>query len=508
MTGTIARNLLDAPPPADTEAEKMVLGSVLTSDNPEETFTTVSDRLRPEDFHDDANRIIFEAMNRLRQNNMPIDLKLLCDSLKSTTANDVRAFDEVGGAAYIHSLAKSVPKATHARYYALNVREKADKRQLFDFAIQAAQAAHNGKPAADVIASLRESLDGIDHRNIGGMASPMTIGALVAGNASLAPMIIDRLLRGGETANIIAAPKMGKSWLAYDLALSVATGGEWLGRYRCERGRVLLIDNELHAGTLAHRIPTVATALGIAESEYRPQIDVLSLRGRLIDLHGIARLLMPVEPGTYSLIILDAWYRALPSGANENDNGGIAMLYNLIDQMAANLGCAWVNIHHASKGAQADKSVTDVGAGAGSQSRAADTHIILRPHEDEGCIVLDAVVRSSAPVEPLALRWQYPCWHPADELDASRLRRPESARDRKQKADDADGIAKIVSALTGQKQMTPRELRDTGLSRDRLKRLLDRLYADKRVSREPTKIRGNDTFNYRLSEPHMDVGDE
>ncbi len=43
---------------------------------------------------------------------------------------------------------------------------------------------------------------------------------------------------------------------------------------------------------------------------------------------------------------------------------------------------------------QAGKAITDVGAGAGSQSRATDTHLILRPHEEKNCAVLDAAVRS------------------------------------------------------------------------------------------------------------------
>jgi RecA-family ATPase len=66
---------------------------------------------------------------------------------------------------------------------------------------------------------------------------------------------------------------------------------------------------------------------------------------------------------------------------SENDNASMAAVYNAIDRYADRLGCCFVAIHHASKGSQAEKSVTDVGAGAGSMSRAADTHLILRPHE-------------------------------------------------------------------------------------------------------------------------------
>ncbi|MCD4825945.1 MAG: helicase RepA family protein, partial [Phycisphaerae bacterium] len=108
-------------------------------------------------------------------------------------------------------------------------------------------------------------------------------------------------------------------------------------------------------------------------------------------------------------------------GTDENDNGAIAYLYNLIDRYAGQLQCAFVLIHHASKGNQSGKAVTDVGAGAGSQSRAADTHLILRPHEEEGITVLESAVRSWPPMEPLGLSWEWPLFTPTAEVDTSAL---------------------------------------------------------------------------------------
>jgi len=45
--------------------------------------------------------------------------------------------------------------------------------------------------------------------------------------------------------NVIAPPKVGKSWLASDMALAVATGRPWLDRFPTEASDVLIIDNEL-----------------------------------------------------------------------------------------------------------------------------------------------------------------------------------------------------------------------------------------------------------------------
>ena len=69
-------------------------------------------------------------------------------------------------------------------------------------------------------------------------------------------------------------------------------------------------------------------------------------------------------------------------------------------------------MHHATKGNQSDRRVTDVGAGGGAQARAADTHLVLREHEQPNMVVLDAAVRSFPPIEPMTLRWSFPLWLP------------------------------------------------------------------------------------------------
>jgi hypothetical protein len=244
--------------------------------------------------------------------------------------------------------------------------------------------------------------------------------ALITGFTGLNRPIIHELLREGETMNVIASPKVGKSWFVSRLAISVASGLDWLG-LTVEPGHVLHIDNELHENTIAYRYRVISEAMDFPHHLYSGNIDMVSLRGRLRDLYGLARLFEQIEPGQYKLIILDAFYRTLPRDTDENDNGAIANLYNLIDHYASRLQCAFVLIHHTSKGNQSGKAVTDVGAGAGSQSRAADTHLILRPHEEDGIIVLESAVRSWPPMAPRALKWEWPVFTLTDEVDTSAL---------------------------------------------------------------------------------------
>lgn len=256
-----------------------------------------------------------------------------------------------------------------------------------------------------------------------------TIGELIGQYPQLRKPVIHGLVRQGETMNVIAPSKAGKSWLVADLALSIAADRKWLDLFDVEPGRVLIIDNELHKETITFRIQKVADAMGLVLSDYDQNLDVISLRGRLTDIYGLGlRLLDRLEPGVYRLIVLDAFYRAFPAGVSENDNSGMSQVYNCIDTYALQLDCGFTCIHHASKGNQSNKAITDVGSGAGSQSRATDTHLILRPHSEPRAVVLDAAVRSWPPIEPVALRWEWPLWTPDPELDPAALKSERAAQ--------------------------------------------------------------------------------
>ena len=293
----------------------------------------------------------------------------------------------------------------------------------------------------------------------------------------LNPTVIEGLLRQGETGNVISYSKIGKSWMMYDLALSLITGRPWLGRFNTSPGKVLYIDNELHRCTLADRIPKVAYARNLPDSSYEQDLAILSLRGNLRSLADLGCDLDALSPGEFQAIVLDAKYRFAIAGVSENDNAAETMLYNELDRISDKTKSAIILVHHASKGAQTDKRVTDVGAGAGAQSRAADCHIVLREHEDPGVVVLEAAVRSFAPVEPLSLRWEFPLWQPAFDIDPSKLKGRQGKQEERQSQKDTEGAEATLTALVDG-SATARQLRRmTGFGEYRQKRLIDLLIA-------------------------------
>jgi RecA-family ATPase len=237
--------------------------------------------------------------------------------------------------------------------------------------------------------------------------------------------VVHGLLRRGEVCNWIAAPKTGKTWMVYSLLSRVITGGRWCG-HKCEPGRVLLIDNELHPETMLNRLWKVAWQDGLDPGLVYDKVDTACVRGTRATVEDLEATMRAAGRGHYSLVIVDAFYRFIPAGSDENSNSDMAALYNHIDQIAGISEAATVLVHHSSKGSQSGKETMDVGAGAGAIGRATDSHVVFLRHQEEGCVTMQARCRSWAPVEPKVLHVDPPrVWHdPDDGLDPNDLWQP------------------------------------------------------------------------------------
>ncbi|TWT49360.1 hypothetical protein Pla22_45560 [Rubripirellula amarantea] len=305
---------------------------------------------------------------------------------------------------------------------------------------------------------------GIRIKQVAGCDGPMIGGTSLSEGMQCYPdrreYLINGLLRRGEVMNIIAAPKVGKSWMVYNGILSLAAGRQWIG-FDGSKPRTLLLDNELHREELFSRLGTVAEAMGIEPSTLDDHLVIRPMRGESMSLDDIETMLCTeFADDHFDLIVIDAFYRVLPDKISENDNAAMTRVYNQIDAIAAHKNASVVLIHHASKGDQSHKSITDVGAGAGAMTRATDTHLTIREHQDEGCVVVDAVTRSSQQPASRTARFEWPLWNVLDGVDPI-LKSPKSGADRKQEERDSETDAKIREVLSNA---------DTSLSRSAIRR--------------------------------------
>ncbi|MFV0442825.1 MAG: AAA family ATPase [Planctomycetaceae bacterium] len=332
---------------------------------------------------------------------------------------------------------------------------------------------------------------------------PQRFGAFRAAHPKLRDPLIEGVLRECETLCLHGKAKAGKSWTMLHLCLCIATGSPWFNRFCCERGPVLIIDNELDPANLAQRVETVAEAMFLQPADYEDNLHILSLRGNLRNIHQLSELLVDIPPRTYRFVLLDALYRMLPEGASENDNSAMAQVFNAIDGYATSMQAAFGVVHHQSKGSQSDKSVVDVGSGASAFSRAVDAHLVLREHEDEGHVVFDGAVRSWKPLEPFVMRWEFPLWTPASDADPTALKGRRTAGDERQTKKDREGCERVMLALRTDGPMNiPRLHTVTGFGKGRLTRLLAMIRESGNLELDRTEKARNGTESewYKLTD--------
>ena len=122
---------LERVPPQNLEAERSVLGGILLEN---QAMPNLMEILEEDDFYRDAHRKIYRAMIDLCERRDPVDLITLTEEV-----NRKGWLQEVGGAAYLASLADEVPTAANILFYAKIVKEKSVLRQLIGAATEVAR---------------------------------------------------------------------------------------------------------------------------------------------------------------------------------------------------------------------------------------------------------------------------------------------------------------------------------------------------------------------------------
>jgi replicative DNA helicase len=227
----------DRMPPAALDAEEAVLGSILIDPA---CMVRVMKHVKPDDFFIVKNKMVFEAMLRLRSFAHPIDFVTIISAL-----GDAGQLDDIGGAAYISRLVNSTPTAIHAEGYADMVRSASVSRGLIAAASSIAQIAYDGELTAEqktaqALGELRSHHDtrGGEARSIGLIAADLVtqleewsehpLGVDEVRGLSSGFPSIDKLTGGfGKQEQTVLAGRTGtgKSALAFQIAANVARAG-------------------------------------------------------------------------------------------------------------------------------------------------------------------------------------------------------------------------------------------------------------------------------------------
>src|ERR1700733_10153789 len=218
--------------PANIDAERFILGSVLLDDA---RFIDIAGVLTNEDFALEKHRRIFTRMTELHERSEKID--------RVTVANELLRYNElesVYGLTYLVSLDDGLPHVSNLDSYVKIVRDKATLRRI---AVASQQLMNRALMAEDepeaILAGAEETLLRLgESRSEKGLQTPLQVIQSYEGglNAFLDPSKrikgistsftkLDEMTGGlhtGELVILAARPSMGKTALALNIAQHVA----------------------------------------------------------------------------------------------------------------------------------------------------------------------------------------------------------------------------------------------------------------------------------------------
>lgn len=356
--------------PANTDAEKFILGSILLDDSRFED----AEVLRPDDFLMESHRRIYGRMTELHERREKID--------RVTLANELMRYNElesVGGLSYIIALDDGLPHVPSIDSYVNIVRDKATLRriavagkQMMDRAIMAED------DPTDILAGAEQSIRGLsDSRvEVGGLVNTADVIRSFPGgiNAFLDPSKraagiatgfnrLDEMTGGlhdGDLFIMAARPSMGKTALALNIGWHVASMlGKRVAVFSLEMSTESLINRMLcsiaridsqrfRAGYLnAGEREKLRNAAGqMAEA---PLYIDDSAAATLPEMHARLRRLEQSTGEKTSLVIVDYMQLLGSKKRAENRNQEVSAMSRGLKLMAKELNCPFMVLSQLSR---------------------------------------------------------------------------------------------------------------------------------------------------------------
>jgi replicative DNA helicase len=357
--------------PANLDAERLVLGSVLMNDN---VYLQVAGTVEPEDFSLEKHRRIFLRMKDLYERSERID--------RVTVANELMKagqLESVDGLTYLISLDEGLPEIANLDSYIRIVKDKATLRKLIFTAQKVINRCLIGEEEPDeILAGAEESLLKLgEGRQREHLTSPGNIVESFPGgaNAFLDPSQrirglstgftkFDEMTGGlnpGELFILAARPSMGKTALALNIAQHIATHPKM-------RKPVAVFSLEMSSASLLTRLVCAAARVdqhkfraGYLNQEERRKLQVAladltesplylddTAGANLMDVHSKLRR-MKSEHGL-SLVVID--YLQLMSGRGENRNQEVSALSRGLKLMAKDLDVPFIVLSQLSRASE------------------------------------------------------------------------------------------------------------------------------------------------------------
>lgn len=236
------------------------------------------------------------------------------------------------------------------------------------------------------------------------------------------PVLIDGVVRQGHVMLLAGKGKIGKSWSAIELCVSVATGSaEWFGLPLASSGACLYIDPELDPKSLDNRFRAVCDAMGADTAQVDANVAKWSLRGVAgANMNAIIRdLETRCTFGQFALVVIDSC--SVFVEGDENSSVDVRRFSAKVLRIAAITGATVLLVHHFGKAKDGDRAAADRARGSSVWLDFPDAVLTLTeilPTSGEpsdylqlgeyACLLESGGIREFKRMEPVRLIFGYP----------------------------------------------------------------------------------------------------
>lgn len=221
---------------------------------------------------------------------------------------------------------------------------------------------------------------------------PLSLTELLSTDFPENKWVIEKLIPHQGITILSGAPASFKTWLLLRMAIDIATGGSLLGQFRCEKYRVLIIDEENHLRLIKDR-------LELLDADSNVPIYFLSQKGFLTSKQYLVDLVLKIcTEKEIDVIFIDSLVRI--SNAKENDASDMAEVFRNIKQFCQN-GKTVIVTHHERKEQAYKSSAQSRLRGSSDISASVDAHIsIVRDKNDRSKFSIEqAKLRSDEEID-------------------------------------------------------------------------------------------------------------
>jgi AAA domain len=214
--------------------------------------------------------------------------------------------------------------------------------------------------------------------------------------------VVPHVLSEGLTV-LAGRPKLGKSWLALQIAQAVACAGR-VFEHTVERGAVLYIaleDSERRLQKRMHLQHWLHASTATFYTAWKP-----------LDTGGLPSLDAEMAGGGYRLVVIDTLSRALSGQRNQNEVGEMTGVFSTLQRLALERRAAILLVDHHSKPRGMNPDPVDDILGSTGKGAAADIVMGLYRERGKKGAILRVVGRDLDEDKNLALEWdpQWCCW--------------------------------------------------------------------------------------------------